>query len=80
MLIAGDMTLNAVMEAIVNATHGLTNEKGERATIGTIEPGTLKMAALGALMAACGQPIWPASHKITVPSRVRYHGPFVGEE
>lgn len=76
MLIVSETVLLDIQQALVQASHGLVNERGERQTMGTIDDRRLEMAALTALMATVGEPVWPSNRKIVLPSRSRMPSPF----
>ena len=80
MFVVHETTLAEVQSALVAAAHGITNERGERVLLGTIDSQRLEMAALAALQIAVGEPIWPSNRKITLPRRQRLPGPFQEEE
>jgi len=58
--------LTALMSAIVNATHGLTDTAGDRQSIGTIDSLRLRTAALVALQIATGETIFPGDETLVI--------------
>jgi hypothetical protein len=77
MLIASEALLLMVQQALVEATHGITDTNGQRVVLGTIDDRRLEMAALTALQIAAGEPIWPGNRKIVIPARQINSGVFV---
>ena len=76
MFIISETALLDLQASIVNVTHGLVNERGDRMSVGTIEERRLAMAALAAIQIAVGQPVWPGNEPIRIPARARLPGPF----
>jgi hypothetical protein len=58
--------LSQLQSAIVASTHSLTKLDGARAQISTIDPRTLKQAALIAIQMASGEVIWPGDETLTI--------------
>ena len=65
MLVIRDSAFRALQNAIVEATHSLTDEIGVRRSLSTIDGGQLRSAAMVALMiAAGGEVVWPGGEKL----------------
>lgn len=80
MIVLPGITLKTLMTQIVEATHSLCNEIGDPHTMKTINPESLRMAAICAMQIATGVEVWPGDKTIQIkrPSRVR-HGIFEEE-
>lgn len=74
------MTLKLLMQQIVEASHGLCDDAGEPYTLSTLNPASLRMAAICAMQVASGVEVWPGDKTIKIrrPTRVR-HGIFEEE-
>lgn len=57
MLILPESALHQIMQSLVMATHQLTDLKGKRHQVGTIDGPTLRSATLAALQVICGTPV-----------------------
>lgn len=80
MLIVSKFVLNDIAAKLVESTHGLVNERGDRQVQGTIDDRRLEMAALTALQIAVGEPVWPDDRAINLPRRRSLPGPFREED
>ena len=68
MLVVRPGTLRSLMEAIVSASHDLTDQNGERVAISTIDERALRGAALSSLISAVGDIVWPGDRAIDMPT------------
>lgn len=80
MYVVPETALLDLQQAIVEATHGITDERGQRALLSTIDTQRLQMAALVGLQVAVGDVIWPSNRKIILPRRRELPGPFIEEQ
>ena len=77
MLILDESSLLRLQSAIVEATHSLVDQDGQRVTLGTIDDRRLSSAALAAMLITVGQVVWPANEPIHRPRPKQSPGPFV---
>lgn len=70
--------LSRLQSAIVESTHGLMTIQGQRASIGTIDPKYLRIAALMAVQLACGESVLGGDQQIQLdPPTQHAIGPFL---
>lgn len=79
MLVADTKALLDLQAAIVAATHSITDERGGRVILSTINDRQLRSAALVAMQVALGEVVWPGDQKITAPKPQRAPGIFADE-
>jgi hypothetical protein len=58
--------LSGLQSAIIAATHGMTDMKGLRAHLGTVNDRTLRQAAICAIMIASGETVLPGDETINI--------------
>ncbi len=66
MLVLSAPALSRLQSAIVEATHGLVTIHGARASISTIDPKTLRMAAIMAAQMAAGEMVFPGDETLEI--------------
>jgi hypothetical protein len=77
MITIPSIVLKMLMTNIIEAIHSLTDgETNARATVGTIEEKTLRMAAITAVQIAVGDVVWPSDKTIVFKEGPRQHGVF----
>lgn len=76
MMIVSQAAIHDLMVQIVNATHMIVDQDGQRVTQGTIDDRRLRMAALNAINTAIGEVVWPGDQRINRPKPQQAPGPF----
>ena len=76
MLIIPEPAIHSLMVAIVETSHRIVDQDGQRVTHGTIDDLKLRMAALNAVNTALGDIVWPGDRKIQRPKPLQQLGPF----
>lgn len=76
MIVLPGITIRTLMAEIVAATHGLTDQNGERVMLGTIEEKNMRMAAKHAIETCIGQSVWMGDEKIVISEQPRQVGIF----
>jgi hypothetical protein len=76
MLIITKASIDRLVSAVVNETHGIVDQDGKRVTFGTLDHKQLRIAALNAISTAVNEVVWPQDQKIDMPKPVERDGPF----
>ena len=67
MLVINPSAFSRVMQALVEATHGMTDLGGAKHMPRTVDEITLRNAALGALVNVTGHVVWPGDQQLRIP-------------
>lgn len=68
MLVINAAAFSRLMQALVEATHGMTTlADNAKHMPGTVAEDTLRRTALAALVGVTGQPVWPGDQKLRLP-------------
>lgn len=76
MIVLPQMAMSELMSRIVEASHGLTDENGNRHVLSTIPETQLRMAAIVAIQIASGEAIWPGDRAIVLREQKQSYGIF----
>lgn len=76
MMIVPKHAIHELMVQIVNTTHAIIDQDGQRISHSTIDDRRLRMAALTAINTALGEVVWPEDQRIQRPKPQQAPGPF----
>lgn len=67
MLVINPAAFSRLMQALVEATHGMSKLDGKLMVLGTVSEDTLRRAALAALVQVTGEVVWPGDRELALP-------------
>jgi len=74
LLVVSDAHLSNIVRAVTEAARNASTLAGDRFALGTIDPESLRIAAICAVQIATKQPVWPGSEKLVIPRPKEVYG------